>query len=640
MRAPLVRILIAFAAVATLLPRAARAGSEPHWLRIDSSHFTLLTDGDLGKGREVIVRFEQMRGEFAQLLYKSRVNMPEPIDIIALNSDEEYAKVAPSRQGTGLDKAFFISGDDRYYFVLNLTHEDSWRAISRDFAQSLLNYNYPPTQPWFDTGFAEYFSSVKLTDKQMEIGGDPNPGNGESYISVLSNSQWLSLPQLFTSPPAAQASLFNAESWLLLHYLLNNEKLPAAGTYFGLVETQKLPTEEAIQKAFGVSSAQFEQTLKDYFHSLATKLQTATSTKPAQSGMPAPVAADVIGTSNHDMAASVAHAMVAEMALRLPEHRDEARNQLTSMVNQAQVDNTVVHRALAWDYLQKKDFDHAIEELANGLVFDAKDPMSHYYLALCRYEAAKATSQQMKGLANMMQDLHLVLDWKHEFADAYYMLGVAQTEGGGLRAAAESIRAAIQLSPRRTDYLLELARIYEDGKSWDAATALLDRLSTNSNADIASAAKKQLHDLPYIKKYGIPPADSGDQAASSAPTTSTANSPAAIPAKTSSSKKPSPDADDSDAEASAQPPPAPQIDRRPIQFLKGKLLSVDCSQAPAAVVKVAAGAKTMSLRTADYKSLMLVGADTFSCDWSDRSVAVNYKPGGKADGDLVSLELR
>ncbi len=63
------------------------ARSQSHWLRIDSSHFTLLTDADLGKGREVIFRFEQMRGEFAQLLYKSRLNMSEPIDIIALNGD-------------------------------------------------------------------------------------------------------------------------------------------------------------------------------------------------------------------------------------------------------------------------------------------------------------------------------------------------------------------------------------------------------------------------------------------------------------------------------------------------------------------------------------------------------------------------
>jgi hypothetical protein len=48
----------------------------------------------------------------------------------------------------------------------------------------------------------------------------------------------------------------------------------------------------------------------------------------------------------------------------------------------------------------------------------------------------------------------------------------------------------------------------------------------------------------------------------------------------------------------------------------------------------------LKLRTADYKSLLLIGADAFSCAWSDRAVSVNYKPGGMADGDLVSVEVR
>ncbi len=30
----------------------------------------------------------------------------------------------------------------------------------------------------------------------------------------------------------------------------------------------------------------------------------------------------------------------------------------------------------------------------------------------------------------------------------------------------------------------------------------------------------------------------------------------------------------------------------------------------------------------EHESLLLIGADAFSCDWSNRSVSVNYKPGG------------
>jgi hypothetical protein len=67
---------------------------------------------------------------------------------------------------------------------------------------------------------------------------------------------------------------------------------------------------------------------------------------------------------------------------------------------------------------------------------------------------------------------------------------------------------------------------------------------------------------------------------------------------------------------------------------------VDCSQPPAAVLTVVSGAVALKLRTVDYKSLLLIGADQFSCAWTNRSVSVNYKTGGLSDGDLVSLEVR
>ena len=94
--------------------------------------------------------------------------------MIALQSDEEYIRVAPLRQGQPISApGFFLPGEDRNYIVLDLAAEDSWRAVSHDFARLLLSFNYPPTQDWFDEGFAQYFSSLRLGDTQAQIGGDP-----------------------------------------------------------------------------------------------------------------------------------------------------------------------------------------------------------------------------------------------------------------------------------------------------------------------------------------------------------------------------------------------------------------------------------------------------------------------------------
>ena len=70
-------------------------------------------------------------------------------------------------------RPFSLNGDDRAWIVLNLFADEPWRVIAHPFAHMLLNYNYPPTQGWFDEGFAEYFSSIRVTDKQVEIGADP-----------------------------------------------------------------------------------------------------------------------------------------------------------------------------------------------------------------------------------------------------------------------------------------------------------------------------------------------------------------------------------------------------------------------------------------------------------------------------------
>jgi len=676
LRDRLFRCLYTAGLLFTMLPASASArDAEPHWIRIDSDHFSVLTDADEKRGRDIVVRFEQMRTEFSQLLMKTRVNMPEPFSIIGLKSNDEFSKVAPTRQDEAIARGgFFIAGDDRDYFVLDASQDDSWRTISGNLCRVLLNYNYPPTQDWFDEGFVAYFSSLKLNDTQMQIGGDPeapeqlhptSSNSQKSFVDLLNDSTWLGIPDLFAtrleSPGTKQSThneLFEAQSWIVMHYLINQDKLSSTGTYLGLVESQKLPVEEAIQKAYGMTSAQLGQAVKDYFHALAPALQAQgpataggsvpNSLKPAA----ASVTADVVGTSTHEIALPVAQAMVAEMSLRLPEHRDQALKDLESIVSAPKGDNAVAHRALGWDHMEEKQFDEAVDEFAKAVTLDARDPLTHFYLALWKYREAQSSGQETKGLANMQQDLHIVLDWDHEFAEAHSMLAMAQLEGGGLHAATDSMRAAIQLSPRNQGYLLNLAKIYLAGKNWDAATAWLERLTTSPDPKVASAARQELQDIPFMKKYGVAPQhDAGSQAAAKPSTLSSEPSvqPQPIPSSSASQHaatqpKPAPtqtarSSEDTNAENPDQPPAPPPIDRRPIQFVKGKLISVDCSQAPAAILKVAVGTKSLNLRTPDYKSLTLVGADQFSCAWTNQSVSVNYRAGAGTNGDLVSLEL-
>ena len=652
--------------------------AEPPWLELHSTHFTVITDAGEKKGREVALRFEQMRAVFASLLAKDRLPLPVPLTILALKNDKAFYQMAPLHQGQPISvPGFFVPGDDQNFIVLNLFEEQSWRAVAHDFAHMLLKYNYPPAQGWFDEGLAEYFSSIRVDNKQVEIGSDPELGasfsedllqnqrelrTSKSLTELLGGQVWLSMADLFTMKhdtstyqEGTHHTLFYAQSWMVMHYVLNQKKLPETGTYFDLVQNQHLPVEEAISKAYGMSSAQFEQAVKDYFHSLRALFTALDASK--QPGVaanaaqvyqfPAPLGPDDIVISSKPLPDTDARALGAEVKVRIPERRELGLKELQALAaagpesppapkrsaeenasesNSAMVTaggNEIAHRVLAWDHIQHGEFDEAAEELGNAAILNQHDMWIRYYLSLLKYRIAQSKHLEIQGLANMMQDLRAVLDWYPEFADADDLLGVARTEGGSLAAAMQAERAAIQLSPRNEQYVLHLAEIYLAGKNWEAAKALLERLKASGNSQIAAAAREKLGQISNEQKYGM----------SSATGTAAAN--------LTTQKSPF-DAlvQDAAERAAAQTKSEAGPDKRPSQYLKGKLVTVDCSQSPAATLTIASGARTVKLRTGDFKSLLLIGADQFSCEWRDRSVSVNYKAAGQGAGDLVSLEIR
>lgn len=698
------RTRIALLPLAILIGLALSAPAEQEkspWLEIHSTHFTVITDAGEKRGKEVALRFEQMRAVFAILLMKDRLNQSQPLTIVAFKNDKDYyqsaplkrvdsttdqtSKVQPAQLQPIAEPGFFLPGEDQNFIVLNLFEIEPWRAVQHDFAHMMLNDNYPPVQGWFDEGFAEYFSSLRLDNKQYEIGADPELSNTystdlignareaynppKSLTELLGAQVWLALPDLLTIKhdtsdynEGTHHTLFYAQSWITMHYLLHEKKLPETGIYFDLVENRQVPVIEALQKAYGMTPGQFDQAIKDYYHSLTPLFTAMDDAKKPPSDLPAgqnPVYQFPVPVGPNDSAILAkplreadARAIVAGIKIRIPERRDLALKELQALATTpepnapdrnifkrekkektdtdpetplvAAVGNETAHRVLAWDHLQRAEFDAATQELNDAAAVDPRDMWLRYYGAVLKYRVAKAKHFDMQGLPNMMQDLRAVLDWYPEFADAYDLLAMARMVGGGSVAAMQSERAAMNLAPRNQEYVYHLAEIYVGDKKWTAARDLLERLKTNGNAQVAAEAKDQLSRLASEQKYGL---------------SATLSSPKL-------SAQPSPfDVLEQDAAKRAADLKAKQAaanDKRAAKYLQGTLVGVDCTQPPAAVlaVQTASGGPVMKLRTADYKSLLVIGADTFSCDWSDRKISVNYKPGGIVDGDLVSVEVR
>ncbi len=634
--------------------RSALAGDEPKWVEVHSAHFSVLTDAGDKRGREVALRMEQMRAVFGQLLLKSKLKMSVPVTVVALKSDQQYAAVAPGKQS--MAAGFYVPGADRIYIVLNVSEVDPWRAVAHSLAHYFLNYNYPPVQGWFDEGMAEYFGSIQIGSKGVDIGGDPelmpewhedifeemrrDPNVPQSLTQLLSSPVWLSMVDLFTMKhdgsgirEGTHNTIYYAQSWMVVHYLINKQRMPEVGTYFDLVLNQKVPVEKAMVAAFDLSPAQMEDAVKAYFKSLSNLgIALDQSKKPIADpvDVPQPVHfnlpfdADNLGLAVNSTPETEARAVIGDIMARVPEHHDQAIRDLQQLIADPK-DNEVAHRALAWDHIPRKQFDAAADELEKASDLNPRDPWVWFYRSVLKYRRAQATRQEVQGLANMMQDLRAVTDWYPEMADAYNMLGMARVEGGGINSALEAQRQAIALAPRNLEYQFNLGQIYVAGRKWEEAREVFTRLKAGPDPRAAAAARQQLDDLATLQKYGIRPQGPGETAAPEGA--------ASAPASSDSE-------DDEEAEAKPKPAPVKPGATGPVRFLKGKIVSIDCSKPPEAIVTLVSGMTTYRMHASDSKSLLVIGEDQFSCSWKNRPAAVNYRSAGKKEGELVSIEVQ
>ena len=248
--------------------------------------------------------------------------------ILAFQNDKSYYQAAPLRDGQPIDApGFFLPGEDQDFIVLNLSEPEAWRAVARDLALMYLDWNYPPAQGWFDEGLTEYFSSIRVDNKQFEIGGDP-----QSLTELLKSQTWLPLDDLFSTKHEASIGgqvphlgIYEAESWMVMHYLVHENKLPETGTYLGLVLIHHLNPNEAIQKAYGISSADLEKAVQDYFHARAASGWSDFS--------PVPVSPEDSSITSKSMPESDARALYAGIQIRIPERRDAGLKTLNDLAD-------------------------------------------------------------------------------------------------------------------------------------------------------------------------------------------------------------------------------------------------------------------------------------------------------------------
>jgi Flp pilus assembly protein TadD len=582
-------------------------------VEIKSPHFSVVTDAGEKRGRETAVKFEQMRTVFGAMLAKARVNLPVPLQIIAFRNTKEFRQFAPLFHGKPTQLAgLFQSGGDRNFILLDMSVEDPWTVVFHEYAHELMNGNLKAdTQPWFEEGFAEYFSSIEIDGKETKLGARVPPGD----LEALQQYGLMRVSDLFrvqhdsrTYNEGDRRSTFYAESWLVVHYLYDTQQIPKVGMYFDAID-QKLTVEDAIQKAFGMPATQLDKTIRNYFSAGRIHyLKIAT-----------PAGIETAGYSVAAMTAINAKAVLADAHLHSPDYQERAVQEFEEVLA-AKPNNAAALRGLGYAAFRKSDFEHAGDYFHRAVQADSKDGRVYYYSALLANKEDEMTRDPEK-LNSIKQDLNKAIALDPGFADSYALLAYAHMALGEHENAVTAMRKAIELSPRSEQYLFNLSEMYLVSGQADEAVTILQPLTNSSNPEVAARARDTMEQVQKMRVVLQAAAEhrSSPVLESAAPEGVTA-----------------PKVVTKDDNSEVHEIPA----SRPPKFLKGQLVSVDCTHAPAAVLTVTSAGRSLKMKVSDTRHAIVIGADDFSCAWTQKKVAVNYRESPDGELNVMTVEIQ
>jgi len=593
--------------IAILLVAPARAG-EPQWVEVRSPNFSVITDAGQHRGREVALRFEQMRSAFGTLMTKATVNLPVPLQIVAFRNTKEIRQVAPLFHGKPTKLAGLFQGSsDRSFILLDMSVDDPWTTVFHEYAHQLLNGNLQTEfDPWFEEGFAEYFSSIEVDGKEAKIGKIP-----ENDYRLLQQVGTMKVADLFKVAQYSETynesgnarTAFYVESGMLMHYIFDHQLLPRVDVYFGLKRDKHASVEDAIQQAFAISAPELDNMLRKYIFEGRYRFYA----------IPAPTQISEKNYAERPLTSADAAAVLADVHLHSPDYRDKAIDEFQAILK-SDPNNAAACRGLGYAYLQKQDFTQASEYFKRSSEQDSKDPRVYYYNALLMVQESGFSSKV--DLPALIKELETSISLDPNFADSYALLGFAQSTSGDHEKALDSMRKAITIDPRNENYRFNMANIYLSNRQPEKAMALLQSLRNSSNPQLASQVASAMENIRQFQQFSRPDDGLIHRGEAGNPTVAAESSQPVAPSTSPSSKW------------------GPPI------FLRGTISAVDCSADPSAILTVSSGSKTVKLKIVDKRHVVLIGTDEFSCAWTNKKVAVNYRQSEAGETNVMALELQ
>jgi tetratricopeptide (TPR) repeat protein len=629
-------------ALAFLLAVLGPAGVEAkdNWTRVNSKNFTLIgnaTDKDI---RQVANRLEQFRAVFGLLFPTVKLGSPVPMTVIVFKSDSAYKPFKPNPNVAG----YFQPGEDVNYITLTTekaSEDQPFRTIFHEYVHLLVDNTMGAGVPlWFNEGLAEYYSTfdVKEGDRRVILGDLV-----ANHVLYLRENKLLPLRTLFTvdykSPyynEGNKMNIFYAESWMLMHYLLQGEgqkRRPQLGQFMNLLSAN-VPIADAFQKAFQTSLDSFEKDFKSYIQGAKYMATGVTFEKKLdfESDMEsAPVDDAEAQAYLGDLLAHTRRSSDAETYLQ----KALTLNPNLPMAQAALGMLRVRQNRLA-------DGRQFLEKAASG---NSQNFLAHYYYALAlsgldMTQYRVVSSYPTDTAATMRAELKKAIALKPDFPESYALLGfVNVVRNEEIDETIELLKRALDNSRANQRIVFMLAQLYIRKEKFVDARQLLEPIAQNSpNPDMRQQAqallegtKRTEEQIARFKEYQKDAA-ARDAALRAAP-------PAEGPSLT---VMPTQDDQNTALEEALRKPQAGE------KHLQGMLVSVQCD-AKGIVFQVRAGDRLLKFHSDNFEQVDITAFTTdvggnISCGERkpENPVIISFaaaKAGSRFDGEAVALEF-
>ena len=262
-------------------PRAAvvqAAKLSQNWTRVRTANFQAAGDAPAESMQRILVQLEVYRATLITRVLGLRVASTLPTLVIVFKDDDGFDRFKP-RDGKGHKmggvRAFFEEQPDTYLVVMSefTGSDETLRTAYHEYFHFVVGQNMPDTPTWLNEGLAEFYSTFSFdpASRQSTIGA-VIPGRLKDLLSggTIPLGELLSregTARLFRSGDQRRISMFYAQSWALVHFLMRkgNDVGVAQIKAYVQATARGVPVDQAFQSAFGVTTTDAPRLLQDYF---------------------------------------------------------------------------------------------------------------------------------------------------------------------------------------------------------------------------------------------------------------------------------------------------------------------------------------------------------------------------------------